>query len=131
LRLKASALRSSPDLAQRVEAALCAVPGVRHVAANALTASLLIEFSPGALADPAASRALFAALAEHFPDAFGTDWVKTSIASVGAATILKRVAPPLAATPGVRAVDIDGEMLTVRFDPATLSIGGILERLAA
>jgi hypothetical protein len=110
---------------------LCAVPGVLHVAANAITASLLIELSPGGLADPAANRALFAALAAHFPDAFGSDWVKASIASLGAATILKRVAPPLAAVPGVRAVDIDGEVLTVRFDPATLSIGGILERLAA
>jgi hypothetical protein len=36
-----------------------------------MTASLLIGLSPGALADPAASRGLFAALAAHFPDAFG------------------------------------------------------------
>jgi hypothetical protein len=131
LRLKAPALKSSSGLAQRIEAALRAVPSVQHVAANALTASLLIEFSPDALADPAANRTLFAALAEHFPDSFGIDWLKISIASIGAAAILKRVARPLAAAPGVREVGVDGDVLTVRFDPTELSIGGILERLAA
>jgi hypothetical protein len=131
LRLKAHVLKRNEAAAKKIEATLCAVPGIERVATNSLTGSLLIEFSSAKLDSPTASRRLLVALAELFPEHFGPDWLSATISGLaGHGEAAQRIRASLESSPGIREASVAGGELSIRFDPEQLSIPAMLERLA-
>lgn len=132
LRLKAAALRRDAAWAETVRATLAAVPGISQVTANSLTGSLLIEFSPQELASPAASGQFLRALASLFPEHFGEDWLSANVDTlIGRQAVGRRIVAALADAPGIASASCDEGRVSIRFDPKTLSIPRLLERLQA
>jgi hypothetical protein len=132
LRLKSASLRRDGGVAERIRTTLGAVPGIHKVTTNALTGSMLIEFSPSELATPAASARLLQALAALFPQNFGSDWLSADVdALIGRETLGRRIAAALSAAPGIATATCEKGTVSIRFDPATLSIPSVLERLGA
>lgn len=68
VRLKITHLKGQGELARRAESRLLQVPGIKHVEANPVSASLLVKYDRGTIAEPESLQALSDALQELFPD---------------------------------------------------------------
>lgn len=131
LRLKAARLKADRAMGERIRAALQAVAGIDRVSVNALTGSLLVEFSPRSLAAPEASRALLHALAGVFPEAFEGESIRFSVQGLeGRERLVDRVRASLAEVEAIREVALDSGELSVKYDPESISIPAVLNALA-
>jgi hypothetical protein len=67
VRLKALPIKGNPPLAQKITEEFLVIKGIKHVEANALTGSLLIEYEAAELQSPDSARLLAAALKYLLP----------------------------------------------------------------
>ncbi|MCS6786422.1 MAG: heavy-metal-associated domain-containing protein [Thiobacillaceae bacterium] len=68
VRLRAAGLKGRPQLAQQLQAAFAAVPGVKSIEVNTLTGSVLITYDPRRILAEDGGERLRSVLREELPD---------------------------------------------------------------